>query len=165
MTVVILAGCETPPSINNTMNDQYNIVAQQAEKFQQTQPAPTIDFSNTRQSVIDRIERWNDPNKISYIYLINYGRVMAFYTVKGSVECKQSYLFPVQSVYKSANGNVAIDNPDIDGTYGDNNPSIFFFTTEDVYVEWSGDYMWVDQPLQMTSQPELVYTAPLPEGN
>ena len=85
---------------------------------------------------------------------------MSFYTVKGSVECKQSYLSPVWKYY--TNGAV-VDAPDVDGTYGDNADSIFFFTTEDVYVEWHGDYMWVDQPLKLATQPELIYIAPLKE--
>ena len=33
---------------------------------------------------------------------------------------------------------------------------IFFFTTEGAYVEWVGDYMMSDQPLKLTTQPELV---------
>ena len=154
--VALLAGCD---GVTTQMQTQYNQVAKQAEKFQQSQPAPQIGFSATRQAVINRIERWSDPNKISYIYLVSFGRVMAFYTVKGSVECKQSYLFPVTAPYGST--GAVIDTPDIDGTYGDNNDSIFFFNTDGVYVEWHGDYMWVDQPLKLATQPELVYTAPL----
>lgn len=150
LALVVFSGCS---DLSTQMNKQYNQVAVQMDKFQSNQPAPEIDFSNTRQAVIDRIERWSDPNKISYIYLVSFGRVMAFYTVKGSVESKQSYLYPVY--YPYSGGSVALDNPDVDGTYGDNMDSIFFFTTEGVYVEWHGDYLWVDQPLKFTTAPEL----------
>jgi hypothetical protein len=47
-------------------------------------------------------------------------------------------------------------NTSIDGSYGSNGDAIFFFTTDDIYVEWRGDYMLADQPLKMTTQPELV---------
>jgi hypothetical protein len=142
LSIVFLPSC-------TTMEDERQKAVNQIATYQQTQPIPKLDFSNTRQAVIDRIERWSDPNKISYIYLVSFGRVMAFYTVKGSVECKQSYLTPVEGQYG--------DLPDIDGTYGDNMDSIFFFTTDKVYVEWHGDYMWVDQPLKFQTAPELYY--------
>lgn len=32
----------------------------------------------------------------------------------------------------------------------------YIFTTEGAYVEWKGDYMMSDQPLKLTTQPELV---------
>ena len=166
LVCLILAGlgCDVSGT-RSTMNKQYSDVSQQAAKFQETQPAPVIEFSNTRQAVIDRVKRWNDPNKISYIYLVSFGRVMAFYTVKGSVESKRSYLFPVTVPYDPGYYDGAVvDNPDIDGTYGDNMDSIFFFTTDDVYVEWHGDYMWVDQPLKLATAPELTYVAPLDGG-
>jgi len=151
LVISTMTGC-------TAMDTEYDLNTKQIQKFQETQPIPQIDFSNTRDAVIKRIERWSDPNKISYIYLISYGRVMAFYTVKGSVESKRSYLSPVWRPY----GSVAVDAPDVDGTYGDNADSIFFFTTEGVYVEWKGDYMWVDQPLQLSTPPELIYVAPKP---
>lgn len=131
----------------------------QIAAFQQSQPVPVITFSNTRQAVIDRINRWNDPHKISYIYLVSFGRVMAFYTVKGSVESKRSFLSPMDRVVGSS--GAVLQNADVDGTYGENADSIFFFTTDSVYVEWHGDYMWVDQPLKLATQPELIYIAPL----
>jgi hypothetical protein len=35
---------------------------------------------------------------------------------------------------------------------------VFFFTTDGVYVEWKGEYLYVDEPLKFTTQPELVRT-------
>ena len=49
-----------------------------------------------------------------------------------------------------------VSSPDIDGSYGTNGYAIFFFTTDDIYVEWRGDYMLVDQPLKLTQPPELI---------
>ncbi len=152
----MLVGCD-----DTEQNKEYDINAKQLGIFQNTQPIPQITYSNTRAAVIKRIERWNDPNKVSYIYLVNYGRVMAFYTVKGSVESKKSYLSPTMKPLSGYSSTPVVDAPDVDGTYGDNADSIFFFNSDDVYVEWSGDYLWVDQPLQFVTQPELVYVAPL----
>lgn len=168
MCVAFVAGCDSGPttkSVQQVMTEQYNDVGSQTSVLQINQPAPIIDFSNTRQAVIERIERWNDPNKISYLYLISYGKVMAFYTIKGSVESKRSYLFPTvvpySKTYNGTAGLVTVDNPDVDGTYGDNSDAIFFFTTDGVYGEWKGEYLWADQPLHLTTEPALVYVAQL----
>jgi hypothetical protein len=49
-----------------------------------------------------------------------------------------------------------VNAPDLDGTYGENVEGIFFFTTEGAYVEWKGEYMMSDQPLKLSTPPELV---------
>jgi hypothetical protein len=160
LTVTMLVGCE----METAQEKEYRLNREQLGTFQSIQPIPVITYSNTRAAVIKRIERWNDPNKVSYIYLVDYGRVMAFYTVKGSVESKRSYLSPTMKPLPGYNGTYpVVDAPDVDGTYGDNANSIFFFNSDDVYVEWGGNYLWVDQPLQFATQPELIYVAPLKE--
>jgi hypothetical protein len=119
-------------------------------------PVPQLTSSSERANVAERAKRFDNPNKISYVYLVNYGKVMAFYTVKGKISSLNSYMTPEQKVEYSGSGNVVVDAPDIDGTYGSNVEGIFFFTTEGAYVEWKGDYMMSDQPLKLTTPPELV---------
>lgn len=132
-------------------------------------PIPQITTSQERLNVSKRAELFNNENKISYIYLVNYGKVMAFYTVKGKVSSLRSYMSPMQKVirangkacgddYNSSSYCFVVDAPDIDGTYGENVEGVFFFTTDGAYVEWRGDYMMSDQPLRLTTQPELVRT-------
>ena len=128
-------------------------------------PIPKITSSSERANVAKRAEIFNNEDKISYIYLVNYGKVMSFFSVKGKVSSLRSYMTPEQRLvrgngekcdsYSSPNCFV-VDAPDIDGTYGENVEGIFFFTTEGAYVEWKGDYMMSDQPLKLTTQPELV---------
>lgn len=131
-------------------------------------PIPQLTQSLERANVAKRAELFNAADKVSYIYLVSYGKVMAFYTVKGKVSSLQSYLAPMEKIVTSRGNNCSdvggcengyiVAAPDIDGTYGDNVGGIFFFTTEDAYVEWHGDYMMSDQPLKLTTQPELVRT-------
>ena len=86
LAVAVLTSC-------SPMEQERNKVQERIAVLQKTQPIPTLTFSNTRDAVIRRINRWNDPNKISYIYLLSEtGVVMSFFTVKGSVESKLSYL-------------------------------------------------------------------------
>lgn len=129
-------------------------------------PIPQITNSLERVNVAKRAQLFDSPDKTSYIYLISYGKVMAFYTVKGKVSSLQSYMVPTDKLvygdgtpcHYSSDNCYTIAAPDIDGTYGDNDPGIFFFTTEGAYVEWHGDYMMSDQALQLSTQPELVRT-------
>lgn len=135
-------------------------------------PVPQLTTSSERKNVAKRAELFNNEEKISYIYLVSYGKVMAFYPVQGKVSSLQSYMTPVDKMVLG-NGSdcnegdqwgqsddsgdcYVVSAPDIDGTYGENVEGIFFFTTEGAYVEWKGEYMMSDQPLKLTTQPELI---------
>lgn len=157
--VLTLVGCSAPNSYKN----EVQIANEVQENLINNTPAPKIQTSLERSNVAKRAEIFNKENKVSYIYLINYGRIMAFYTVKGKVSSLHSYLFPSDKLVNK-NGDTcssgtsdcyAVEAPDIDGTYGENVSGIFFFTTEGAYVEWNGEYMMSDQPLQLTDKPAL----------
>lgn len=129
-------------------------------------PIPQLTNSLERENVSKRAQIFNTPNKISYIYLVSFGKVMSFFTVKGKVSSLQSYMVPTDRLVKEGGGTCdwssatgscyVVEAPDIDGTYGNNISGIFFFTTEGAYVEWKGDYMMSDQPLKLSTQPELI---------
>ena len=130
-------------------------------------PVPQLVTSSERKNVAKRAELFDNEEKISYIYLVSYGRVMAFFTVQGKVSSLRSYMTPVDKLV-FGNGDpctekgtqypecYVVEAPDLDGTYGENVDGIFFFTTEGAYVEWKGEYMMSDQPLKLSTQPELV---------
>ena len=40
---------------------------------------------------------------------------------------------------------------DIDGSYGENDNGIFFFTPDGKYVEWTGEYLFSDIPFEVDS--------------
>lgn len=151
-------------------NDPYKAELDKIEelqsKFVRAVPIPDLQTSSERKNVARRAELFNNEDKISYIYLVSYGKVMAFYTVKGKVSSLQSYMAPLEKIVKydgqecdswtTSGGCYTVSAPDVDGTYGDNVEGIFFFTTEGAYVEWKGEYMMSDQPLKLSTQPELV---------
>jgi hypothetical protein len=122
-------------------------------------PPPKIERSLERQQLIKRLLRFNTSNKSSYVYLVDYGKVMGHFVCKGKVSSVNSLLTtPMQVIKVWHRGNLhshVLPSPDLDGSYGSNGDAIFFFTSADVYVEWSGIYMLCDQPLQMATPPEL----------
>jgi hypothetical protein len=122
---------------------------------------PVLTKSLERINIKKRLELFEDENKVSYIYLISFGKVMSFYTVKGKVSSGNKRLTANQTQVESnhwtqGNGSLVVDAPELDGTYGSSSPYIFFWTTDGTYVQWSSDYMLCDKPLKMTTQPELV---------
>lgn len=46
---------------------------------------------------------------------------------------------------------------DVDGSYGENDNGIFFFTPDGKYVEWSGIYLYSDIPFEVDT-PVVNYT-------
>ena len=170
-----LSGCSEANVSNSSGNVEQNHTETNQRNLIQNQPPPTLDSSLERDNLIKRTNLWNDPNKISYIYLIEYGKVMAFYTIKGKVSSVNSQLTNTEQLtYKCVNSDGTYSNsdscgsfdqnrvsgtipsPSEDGSYGTNGDAVFFFTTEGAYVEWRGDYMLADQPLKMATQPELI---------
>jgi hypothetical protein len=159
--IVFLSGCAPEVSTSSQKQEQQKTENQQQIHLKTT-PIPVLDKSQERINLSKRLTRFNTDSKVSYIYLINYGKVMAFYTVKGKVSSVNSLLTTPEQVkisYRQGHGYydpVVISSPDIDGSYGTNGDAVFFFTTDDTYVEWSGDYMLCDKPLTLTSPPEMV---------
>ena len=175
VTVGIVAGVSAWSQGNNTpdVNNVNTYAKEQAitevnqRAMEIAEPAPQLTDSTERQNLIKRLTTFNDPNKVSYIYLISYGKVMAFYTIKGKVSSVDSMLTdPTQLVFGDGSACTAsesqdnpchdVASPDLDGSYGTNGSAVFFFTTAGTYVEWNGEYMLADQPLSLTTQPELV---------
>jgi len=92
-------------------------------------------------------DKEEDPNATRYVYLMNYGNVVGYYVVKGKVSSSGSQIGPeTEIVNGGGNGNV-VDSAQDDGSYGDGDPGIFFFTTDGVMVETSLDYVVSDQPM------------------
>jgi hypothetical protein len=142
------------------------------EKLIKSNPTPVITESLERKNIAKRVELFNKSDKISYIYLVSYWKVMAFYPIKWKVSSVSSYLTPQEKLvshnWKECDymwnwsawytiDCISVQAPDIDWSYWTNWDWIFFFTTEWVYVEWKWEYMLVDQPLKLSTQPEIIY--------
>lgn len=126
-------------------------------------PPPKLDKSLERENLIRRLELLNDENKIFYIYLVSYGKVMSEHVAKGKVSSVNSKLTTQEQIvrdphtaYMESRQGLVVESPDLDGSYGTNGDAIFFFTTDGAYVEWAGEYMVSDFPLQLTTPPMLI---------
>jgi len=100
-------------------------------------PIPNLSYFPERRTIARWAEAWDKPDIPTYVYLISFGKVIGYYVCIGKPASTQSYLTPEQN--RLPGYDLMGDAPDIDGTYGANNPGIRFFTASGVAVEWAGD--------------------------
>lgn len=117
----------------------------------ENQPTPTdITYSLQRYNLIRRAYWMNgmeekaralpcEVNKpLGYIYLFLEGvGCVAQYAVDGQITSLNAYLTPDTTYPNSTDSRWLAD---VDGTYGENQNGIFFFTTDGEYKEWNGLY-------------------------
>lgn len=133
------------------------------------QPTPTdIDYSLERYNLIRRAY-WVNGSKekartvkrpaevpLGYCVLFSHlGTVIGQFTVDGKVTSLNSYLTASEAYLSATNGGngsyFPTELPDIDGSYGENDDGIFFFTPEWQYIEWSGTYLYSDTPFKVST--------------
>lgn len=134
----------------------------------ETQPTPTdIDYSLERYNLIKRAYWVNGQREkanilicgidkpLGYIVLFTEGgSVVGRFVVDGKVTSLNSYLTPDSEYYEkdlelmqSGKGNLWL--ADVDGSYGENDNGIFFFTPDGKYIEWTGIYLYSDIPFEV----------------
>ena len=171
VAALLTAGSCTSTSDNKSaVNDvsaiqaaDQTLTAREFARLSGAVPASPVVYPLEREQLNLRNETWSDPDKISYIYLVSYGKIMANYTLKGKVSSVDSRLTCTQQMVDDGSSHYdgrayiqVVDSPALDGSYGTNGGGIFFFTTDGVYVEWNDTYMLCDAPLTLSQPPELV---------
>lgn len=147
--------------IDGTDEDSNNTI-KVGNELSNNQPTPTdIEYSLERYNLIKRAYWVNGmrdkanslPNPIAdmpfgYVVLFTEsGDVVGQFTVDGKVSSLNSYLTPDSERYASSYAIEWI--PDVDGSYGENDNGIFFFTTDGKYIEWTGTYLYSDIPFSV----------------
>ena len=137
-----------------------------ANTLQSNQPTPTdIDYSLERYNLIRRTYWVNGQREkantipcevekpLGYILLMSSNVVVGKFVVDGKVSSLNSFLTPDSEYYeKTGSGDNGRNNKwlaDVDGSYGENDNGIFFFTVDGKYVEWTGTYLYSDIPFEI----------------
>lgn len=170
--MLVLTGCEYEP--NGSQQDAINTQNTTAT-LQENQPTPTdIEYSLERYNLIRRAYWVNGQREkanslpceiekpLGYVVLLtDNGGVVGRFTVDGKVSSLNSFLTPDSEYYELLYGGSSVRNnnwiADVDGSYGENDNGIFFFTPDGKYVEWSGTYLYSDIPFEVES-PVVTYT-------
>lgn len=154
IAITCFAGCEEDGSYIDTVNTK---VA--AANIQENQPTPTdIEYSLERYNLIRRAYWVNGQREkanalpceiekpLGYVILLTEsGSVVGRFIVDGKISSLNSFLTP-DSEYYETSGSRNKWLADVDGSYGENDNGIFFFTPDGKYVEWSGIYLYSDIP-------------------
>lgn len=156
-------GCSDKPDTGESTKDEMEFTEKTYQRLLKAVPAPQLKDSLERRNLVKYLTYWNNPNRLSYIYLISRsGTVLSHYVIKGKVTyCSSKLTTRDQIVHTKSYGkgfaNI-IESPGLDGSYGPSEDAIFFFTAEnpDVPVLWKGDYLISGIPLKITTQPILV---------
>lgn len=129
-----------------------------ARNLEQAQPTPTdLDYSLERYNLTRRAYWVNGQREkalnlecpvekpLGYIVLVtDNGSILGNFIVDGKVSSLNSFLTPDSEFVQS--GKILAD---VDGSYGENDAGIFFFTPDGKYLEWTGTYLYSDIPFEV----------------
>ncbi len=158
-------GCdETVGGLKQDVNNTINA----ANTIQSNQPTPTdISYSLERYNLIRRAYWVNGQREkanalpcevekpLGYIVLFTGNTVVGNFVVDGKVSSLNSYLTPDSEYYEKYTGSSSNNGwnnnwlADVDGSYGENDNGIFFFTPDGKYIEWTGTYLYSDIPFEV----------------
>lgn len=159
-----LAGCDisTATTVSGTTADTQKTI-NTANVLSSNQPTPyDISYSLERYNLIRRAYWVNGQREkanalvceiekpLGYIVLFAGNTIFGRFVVDGKVTSLNSYLTPDSEYYELCYGGEYTHKnqwlADVDGSYGENDNGIFFFTPDGKYVEWTGEYMYSDIP-------------------
>lgn len=172
--VMSLAACEAEAATSYGSYTDTKNTQEAANRLQANQPTPTdIEYSLERYNLTRRAYWVNGQREkanaltcpiakpLGYVILLTEsGSVVGKFTVDGKVSSLNSFLTPDSEYYEYSAGETSRRNywlADVDGSYGENDNGIFFFTPDGKYVEWSGIYLYSDIPFEV-SAPVVNYT-------
>lgn len=157
-----VAGCgsSTTTTASGTTTDKQKTI-NNANVLSSNQPTPyDISYSLERYNLIRRAYWVNGQREkanalvceiekpLGYIVLFAGNTIFGRFVVDGKVTSLNSYLTPDSEYYEKWSSSSGSNQwlADVDGSYGENDSGIFFFTPDGKYVEWTGEYMYSDIP-------------------
>ena len=166
MTLSIIGCAPKTKAVSGTKADVQTTI-QNANDLQANQPTPTdINYSLERYNLIRRAYWVNGQREkaaavvcrvdkpLGYIVLFtDNGGIVGRFIVDGKVSSLNSFLTPDSEYYELVYGGTYSKAnkwlADVDGSYGENDAGIFFFTPDCKYVEWTGTYLYSDIPFEV----------------
>ena len=164
--LVITAACGTTTTTTTGTKADTSAQINMADRLSANQPTPTdIEYSLERYNLIRRTYWVNGQREkantlvceiekpLGYIVLFTGNTTVGRFVVDGKVSSLNSFLTPDSEYYERTFSTSGTNKwlADVDGSYGENDSGIFFFTPDGKYVEWSGDYLYSDIPFEIES--------------
>lgn len=163
ITTLVVAGCGSSSTTTSGTTVDKQKTINMANVLSSNQPTPyDISYSLERYNLIRRAYWVNGQREkanalvceiekpLGYIMLFAGNTIFGRFVVDGKVTSLNSYLTPDSEYYELVYGGSSTYHnqwlADVDGSYGENDNGIFFFTPDGKYVEWTGEYMYSDIP-------------------
>ena len=160
--IIGLAACgEKPPAAaTDARKKEAELSGSTAKKSLETVGNPQVRNFAEKANLRKRYEELDDPKATGYIYLMAFGKIVAEYTVKGKVSSMNSQFtnpeMVVKTDYGEGWGSETLPQQEPDGSYGDNPEGIFFWNSDGIYIEWSGDYLYSKRRLEIQQPTENI---------
>lgn len=134
--------------------------------LQSKQPTEAMDYSPTRDGINKWMATWEEPGKLSYVYLMGAsGNLTGYYILEGLPVSYCASLTPPDQMRDTDEGEYVVTAPAMDGVYysgGQCNQYYGYDATTGAYIEFSiggsQNYLLYDQPLPRQDVEPLGFT-------
>ena len=167
MSVLAMSGCDFDTQTSSQEKEVKNTYSASG-KLIASQPTPTdIEYSLERYNLMRRAYWVNGMREkamtlvcpvekpLGYVVLFAGNAVLGSFVVDGKITSLNSYLTPDSEYYELVYGGTSTYAnrwiADIDGSFGENDNGIFFFTPDGKYIEWNGTYLYSDIPFTVNT--------------
>lgn len=164
LTAVFVIGCEHEP---DAVQKERKTQGTNYTGLQSKQPAESMDHSPTRAGLNKWMETWEEPGKISYVYLIaSNGQKVGYYVFEGLPVSYCASLTPPDRVDdRPGETDLVVKAPSMDGVYYSGsqcNQYFGFDATTGSYIEFSIgggiNFFVTEQPLPVPDVEPLGFT-------
>lgn len=121
--------------------------------------ADSIRFSENAEidNIKHRLELTADPGKLGFILLLNAaGQPIMYEGVRGKVTSSTKRLTQPDRMPCWNEHPCVMAAPADEGTWGTSDSYVYYWNTEGVYRQWSGNYLYSDQPIRLRVEPLVI---------
>lgn len=157
LVMVNLRHDQQPQAVNKTSQTRKAEEAANAIRFEEN-----AEIENIQR----RLQLTANPGQIGFVVLFNDAGQPIMYTgVKGKITSSHKRLTATDYISSGASGacqgscgenNVVRAAASDEGTYGTSDAYVYFWTTDDQYIQWSGRYLYSDKPIRLRVEPLIV---------
>ena len=118
--------------------------------------AESISFTENAEieNIKKRLELTSDPGLTGFVLLMNeMGQPVMYTGVTGKITSGGKRLTQGQRIWERYDKSEVLKTPSDEGTWGNSNPYIYFWTTNGQYIQWNGKYLYSDKPFRLKVEP------------
>lgn len=152
------SGCDNKPTAAEVQKNTQKAAAEQA--------AASLQFSENSEieNIKRRLELTSKPGQLGFVMLLNeMGQPIMYEGVRGKITSSSKRLTAPDRAHTWGNGNggyggVVRAEASDEGTYGNSDPYIYYWNVDGAYRQWSGKYLYSDQPMRLRQDPLIINT-------